>query len=119
MSAPHRAARILLVNLRTLNRILLLSVVFAASYASPVSAFKLVAIHVTGSTRFTPQEILGETGLQIGQQVTEADFQKASGLLGETGMFGDVTLSLPILGRRGSNFGFSTKRQSSTGPREI
>jgi outer membrane protein assembly factor BamA len=62
---------------------------YARSYVS--GSFKLVAIHVTGSTRYTPQEILGETGLQIGQQVAEADFQKASQLLGETGMFGDVS----------------------------
>lgn len=106
MSAPHRAARILLVNLRTLNRILLFSTLFAASYASPVSAFKLVAIHVTGSTRFTPQEILGETGLQIGQQVTEADFQKASGLLGETGMFGDVSYRFQYSGDAGATLDF-------------
>jgi outer membrane protein insertion porin family len=30
-------------------------------------------------------------GLQIGQQVSEADFQKATQILGETGMFGDVS----------------------------
>ena len=29
--------------------------------------------------------------MQIGQQVTEADFQKATEILGETGMFGDVS----------------------------
>jgi outer membrane protein assembly factor BamA len=79
------------VNLRRLHRTLLLCLLFAASYATSASSFKLIAIHVTGSTRYTPQEILAETGLEIGQQVTEADFQKASQLLGETGMFGDVS----------------------------
>ena len=79
------------MKLRTLNRTLLFCLLFAASYASPVATFKLTAIRVTGSTRFTPQEILDETGLQIGQQVTDADFQKASALLGETGMFGDIS----------------------------
>jgi outer membrane protein assembly factor BamA len=94
------------VNLRTLNRTLLISLLFVAAYASPVATFKLTAIHVTGSTRFTPQEILGETGLQIGQQVTEADFQKASALLGETGMFGDVSYHFQYSGDAGATLEF-------------
>ena len=78
LSKPHRT-------------LIVLALLFTALYATPAATFKLIAIHVTGSTRYTPQEILGETGLQIGQQVTEADFQKASALLGETGMFGDIS----------------------------
>lgn len=79
------------MTLSKLCRIVVVCSLFAASYAHAAATFKLIAIHVTGSTRYTPQEILGEVGLQIGQQVTEADFQKASQLLGETGMFGDVS----------------------------
>lgn len=85
------AVKIPSVIFSALYRIAVFYLLFAASYASSVGSFKLIAIHVNGSTRYTPEEILGETGLQIGQQVTEADFQKASQLLGETGMFGDVS----------------------------
>jgi outer membrane protein assembly factor BamA len=72
-------------------RAFLFFLLFAVPFASSAASFKLSTIHVTGSTRYTPQEILGEVGLQIGQQVTEADFQKATQILGETGMFGDVS----------------------------
>lgn len=94
--SAFRAARIPVVTFPNPHRQslivpLLFCLLFAAAHASTGATFKLVAIHVAGSTRYTAQEILGEVGLQIGQQVTEADFQKASQLLGETGMFGDVS----------------------------
>ncbi|HEX4484658.1 MAG TPA: POTRA domain-containing protein [Terriglobales bacterium] len=73
------------------RRIVLLYLLLSATYFTAVASFKLTAIRVTGSTRYTSKEILNEVGLQIGQQVTEADFQKATALLGETGMFGDVS----------------------------
>jgi outer membrane protein insertion porin family len=69
----------------------MLCLLLTAWHAHARPTFKLLAIRIAGSTRYTPQEILGETGLQIGQQVSEADFQKASALLGETGMFGDIS----------------------------
>ena len=56
----------------------------------PASAFKLIAIKVTGNNRYTPEEIIGATGLQVGQTAHEEDFKKASQQLGETGAFSDV-----------------------------
>lgn len=51
------------------------------------SAFKLIEIKVTGNSRYSPEEIIGASGLQIGQTVHEEDFKKASQQLGETGAF--------------------------------
>ena len=59
---------------------------------SNVSAqWKLVSLDVKGSQRYTPDEILGETRLQIGQSVNEDNFKKATELLGQTGIFSDVS----------------------------
>jgi outer membrane protein assembly factor BamA len=54
---------------------------------SPAGTWKLVAIDVKGSQRYTSEEILGGGGLQIGQSVTEDDFKKATEHLGQTGLF--------------------------------
>ncbi len=56
----------------------------------PPSAFKLVSIRVTGTKRYTPDQIKAATGLQLGQTVSEDDFKAVSRHLGETGAFSDV-----------------------------
>ena len=57
------------------------------------SASKLISIKVTGSKRYTQDDIIAATGLQIGQNVSEDDFKLASQHLGETGAFGNVAYS--------------------------
>jgi outer membrane protein assembly factor BamA len=57
--------------------------------ASP-SASKLIAIKVTGSNRYTPDQIISATGLQSGQTVSEDDFKRVSQHLGESGAFNNV-----------------------------
>ena len=52
--------------------------------------FKLAAINETGSKRYTPDQIIAASGLQIGQTVSEDDFKQAVERLGETGAFGDI-----------------------------
>jgi len=59
----------------------------------PSSAFKLIAIKVTGSQRFNKDDVIATTGLQLGQTVSEDDFKKALRLLGETGAFSDLLYS--------------------------
>lgn len=59
----------------------------------PPSAFKLVAVKVTGTQRYTPQEITEVAGLQLGQTVGDADFKAAAQHLGDTGAFTDVAYS--------------------------
>lgn len=56
----------------------------------PASAFKLIGIKVTGNSRYTPEQIIGASGLQVGQTAHEEDFKKASQQLGETGAFTNV-----------------------------
>ena len=56
----------------------------------PPSAFKLISIRVTGTKRYTPDQIKAATGLQMGQTVSEDDFKAVSRHLGETGAFSDV-----------------------------
>ncbi len=56
-----------------------------------LSSYKLIEISITGSKRYSPQQIIPLTGLQLGEQVGEGDFQQASEKLGGTGMFTNVS----------------------------
>ena len=58
-----------------------------------VASSRLVAIKVTGTERYTEEEILAASGLELGQNVGEADFKDAVQRLGNTGLFSDVTYS--------------------------
>jgi len=60
--------------------------------ASPSSS-KLISVNVTGSSRYTPEQIIAATGLQPGQNVSEEDFKSVTRHLGETGAFSDVAYS--------------------------
>ncbi len=79
--------------------ILLLSVVASAQTRKlapkdlPPSAFKLIAVKVTGNQRYTPAEITEIAGLKVGQTVSEADFKAAARHLGDSGAFTDVGYS--------------------------
>jgi outer membrane protein insertion porin family len=59
----------------------------------PPAAYKLISIKVTGTKRYTPEEIITASTLQVGQTVNEDEFNKASQHLGETGAFSDVVYS--------------------------
>ena len=59
----------------------------------PDSAHKLVAVKVTGSKRFTQDEVIAATGLPMGTTVGDEDFKKAVRRLGETGAFTDLAYS--------------------------
>jgi len=63
-----------------------------------VTAFTLLTVKVTGTTRYTEKEILPAAGLQLGQAATEADFQNAVQRLGTTGLFSDVAYSYSYSG---------------------
>lgn len=54
---------------------------------------KLIAIRVTGSQRFTPEEIISASGLKIGQAANDDDFKKVTRDLGDTGLFTDISYS--------------------------
>jgi outer membrane protein insertion porin family len=65
----------------------------AGGKASSVIANKLIAFKVTGTTRYTDQEILAASGLEIGQNAADGDFKEAVRRLGESGLFSDVAYS--------------------------
>ena len=83
---------------RTLSLFLLTAVGFAQSaHKAPAKASNaghtLASIHVNGSKRYTPEEIATATGLEIGSNATEEDFQKAIQKLGNAGLFSNVSYS--------------------------
>jgi outer membrane protein assembly factor BamA len=53
----------------------------------------LASIYVTGSQRYAPEEIAAATGLEIGSNATEEDFQRAIQKLGNSGLFSNVSYS--------------------------
>lgn len=62
------------------------------SKASPAE-YKLASIHVSGSQRYTPEEIIAASGLEVGGTATQEDFQKAGQRLGDCGLFSNVSYS--------------------------
>jgi len=61
--------------------------------ASSVTAYKLISLKVTGTTRYTDKEILAASGLHIGQNAADGDFKEAVRRLGDSGLFSDVVYS--------------------------
>jgi outer membrane protein assembly factor BamA len=61
--------------------------------AMPPSAYKLIAVIVTGSKRFTQEEVAIASGLPIGTIFHEEDFKKAARQLGESGAFNNVSFT--------------------------
>jgi outer membrane protein assembly factor BamA len=62
------------------------------------AGYKLVAVKVTGTARYTDKEIIAATGLQIGQNAAEGDFKEAVRRLGDSGLFSDVMYSFTTSG---------------------
>ncbi|MGA8499923.1 MAG: POTRA domain-containing protein [Candidatus Sulfotelmatobacter sp.] len=58
--------------------------------AQPPASYELIEVKVTGSKRFTQQEIATASGLPVGTICHEEDFKKAARQLGETGAFGVI-----------------------------
>ncbi|MFZ0953109.1 MAG: POTRA domain-containing protein [Candidatus Sulfotelmatobacter sp.] len=80
-----------------LPRLLLFSLLACLSAAAqisggvqPPSAYKLIEVKVTGSKRFTQEDIVAASGLPVGTICHEEDFKKAARQLGETGAFGVI-----------------------------
>ena len=59
----------------------------------PGTAYKLISVRVTGSKRFTQQEVALASGLPVGTIAHEADFQKAARQLGESGAFSNISFT--------------------------
>lgn len=59
----------------------------------PASARQLIAVKVSGSKRFSEQDIVAATGLQMGTPVNDDDFKRAARRLGDAGVFTDIAYS--------------------------
>jgi outer membrane protein assembly factor BamA len=59
----------------------------------PASARQLIAVKVSGSKRFSEQDIVAATGLQMGTPVNDDDFKRAARRLGDAGVFTDISYS--------------------------
>lgn len=62
------------------------------------AARKLIAVKVTGTTRFSQEDILAASGLQLGVIAGDEDFKKAARRLGDSGAFSDVGYSFSYSG---------------------
>ena len=62
------------------------------------SGYKLAAVKVTGTSRYSDKEIIAACGLQIGQNAADGDFKEAVRRLGDSGLFGDVSYSYTASG---------------------
>ncbi len=61
--------------------------------ASGATPNKLISVKVKGSTRYTDKEILGVTGLKLGQDAGDGEFKEATQRLGQSGLFSSVSYS--------------------------
>src|ERR1700730_9898419 len=61
--------------------------------AMPATAYKLIAVKVIGSKRFTQEEVAASSGLPVGTIAHEDDFKKAAPQLGESGAFDNVAFT--------------------------
>lgn len=83
---------------RTLALIFLSIAAFGQTARKPAAkpgavSGKLAAIHVAGTKRYTPAEIIAASGLRVGVDVNQNDFQEAAQRLGECGFFSNVGYS--------------------------
>ncbi len=62
----------------------------ASNRTMPATAYKLIAVKVTGSKRFTSDEVAAASGLPVGTVAHEEDFKKAARQLGESGAFSSI-----------------------------
>lgn len=62
----------------------------------PSSAYKLISVKVTGSIRFTTEDVAAASGLPMGTVAHEDDFKKAARQLGESGAFASISFTFSI-----------------------
>jgi outer membrane protein insertion porin family len=65
----------------------------SASQPTPVTARKLIEVKVTGSERFSSDEIAAASGLPAGTTAGDEDFRRAARQLGESGAFDSISFT--------------------------
>jgi outer membrane protein assembly factor BamA len=71
---------------------------WAQSQVTPPSNYKLIAVKVIGSKRFTQEDVATASGLPVGTIAHEEDFKKAARQLGESGAFADISFTYSYSG---------------------
>jgi len=64
-----------------------------AARPMPATAYKLISVKVTGTKRFTSDEVAAASGLPVGTIAHEDDFQRAARQLGESGAFSNIAFT--------------------------
>src|ERR1700731_1380564 len=64
-----------------------------ATRSLPATAYKRIAVKVTGRKGFTSEEGAAASGLPVGTIAHEEDFKKAARQLGESGAFSDIAFT--------------------------
>lgn len=59
----------------------------------PPEAYKLISVSMTGSRRFTSEQVAAASGLPVGTIAHEEDFKKAARQLGESGAFSAIAFT--------------------------
>lgn len=72
---------------------LLVAAAWGESAGKKLLSFKLLSIQVKGLKHFNQDQLVRASGLQLGSNATERDFQQAVQKLGDTGLFNDVAYS--------------------------
>jgi outer membrane protein insertion porin family len=65
----------------------------AAARPATATTYKLISVKVTGSERFSSEEVAAASGLPIGTIAHEEDFRKAARQLGESGAFSNIAFT--------------------------
>src|SRR5260370_40549693 len=73
-----------------------------AARPMPAAAYKLISLQVTGTKRFTSDEVAAASGLPVGTIAHEDDFRRAARQLGASGAFSTIafTCSYPAAGTK-------------------
>ncbi len=96
--------------LMTMKRIFLLWCIFLPLLASAEDHYRLVKIMVTGSQRYSQDDLVRATGLSANSQVILNDLQGAATRLGNSGAFTSVQFTFkPAAGPRGVEADFEVK----------
>jgi outer membrane protein assembly factor BamA len=90
---PNFLLRFLIASLLFLSQLVLTSAAQTQPAANPPAGSKLIAIQVTGSKRFTQDEVAATCGLPLGATVGNEEFRTAARQLGETGAFNSVAFT--------------------------
>jgi len=88
----------MLVGLASLVGLAVLAQTSPAAKPASAAAYRLIAVKVTGTKRYTSDEVAAASGLPVGTIAHEEDFRKAARQLGESGAFNSIAFTFAYSG---------------------